>query len=61
MNTDPDVDARNAGILGEEIAVSAQPEGTDYNQNVIYYDEDDSDVDLTVLVIDTVNNTYAGN
>ena len=58
VNTDKDVDAKAAGILGEEIAVSDKPVST-YNTNVIWYDDDATDTDLTVLVIDTVNATYA--
>ena len=58
VNTDKDVDAKSAGINGEEIAVSDKPVST-YNTNAIFYDDDDSDTDLTVLVIDTVNTEYA--
>ena len=59
VNTDKDVDAKDAGINGEEIAVSDEPVSGTYNTNVIWYDDDDSDTDLTVLVIDTVNTEYA--
>ena len=59
VNTDKDVDAKSAGINGEEIAVSDQPTTGTYNTNAIFYDDDNSDLDLTVLVIDTVNTTYA--
>ena len=59
VNTDKDVDAKDAGIIGEEIAVSDEPVSGTYNTNVIWYDDDDSDTDLTVLVIDTVNTEYA--
>ena len=59
VNTDKDVEAKSAGINGEEIAVSDQPTAGTYNTNAIFYDDDTSDADLTVLVIDTVNATYA--
>ena len=58
VNTDKDVDAKDAGIIGEEIAVSDKPV-SNYNTNVLYYDDDTNDTDLTVLVIDTVNAEYA--
>ena len=58
VNTDKDVDAKAAGILGEEIAVSDKPV-SNYNTNAIWYDDDTTDTDLTVLVIDTVNTEYA--
>ena len=59
VNTDKDVDAKDAGINGEEIAVSDEPVSGTYNTNVIWYDDDTTDTDLTVLVIDTVNTEYA--
>ena len=59
VNTDKDVAAKDAGINGEEIAVSDEPVSGTYNTNVIWYDDDTTDTDLTVLVIDTVNTEYA--
>ena len=58
VNTDPDVDVKESGILGESVAVSAKPDGTHYNVNALYYKEAGTSSDLDVLVIDTANNTY---
>ena len=58
VNTDPDVDVKESGILGESVAVSAKPDGTHYNVNALYYKEAGASSDLDVLVIDTANNTY---
>ena len=55
VNTDADADA--AGLLGESIEVSAQPNGVDYNRNAVCV-KDATTNDLLVLVIDPLNTVY---